>query len=210
MRLRNSILAGLVLSVFTIAFTFGSALLNFPKVLAMIGAVVLWYGFAAIRRTPARTEDDASVLHRGMKWGVAIGCTWIAASLAGIFRSLDLALPIALAVVLLPFVAGASSAIPAARVRIGLRVGFWSGMVGGLIGFLVFATGGYLYPILTGAPVFATMEANEYGALEMGLFVLFLYGPIFCPVAGTIGGWIGIQLEKTGRVSPVEVPPARA
>jgi len=66
MKLRNSILAGLVLAAATIIFTFGSILLNFPKVLAVLGAVVAWYGYAAIRRTLPRTTDDALVLQRGL------------------------------------------------------------------------------------------------------------------------------------------------
>ena len=203
MKLRNCILAGLALTVVTLVFTFGSTLLRFPKILGLIGAVVLWYGYAAIRWAPAKTEEDASVLQRGVKWGVAIGCAWIATLLAGTILS-DFAgefSPLtALAALILPFAAGAASAIRTARVRTGLRVGFWSGMVGGLIGFLALAAGGYLDPLLAGAPVFATLEANEYGAFTTGLLILLLYGPIFCPIAATIGGWIGIQLEKTGRI----------
>jgi hypothetical protein len=199
MKLRNWILSGLALTVLTLVFTFGSTLLRFPKILGLIGAVVLWYGYAAIRWPPATTKADASVLHRGVKWGVAIGCTWIAAGLVSPFLG-ESGPPIALAALLLPFVAGASSAIQSARVRTGLRVGFWSGLVGGLIGFFALAAGGYLDPLLSGAPVFATLEANEYGAFTTGLLILLLYGPIFCPIAATIGGWIGIQLEKTGRI----------
>jgi hypothetical protein len=32
---------------------------------------------------------------------------------------------------------------------------------------------------------------------------LFLFGPVFCPLAGAIGGLIGILLERTGRPSAV-------
>jgi hypothetical protein len=56
--LRNYILAGLALSLFTIAFTFGKILLNF-SMLAIVGVVTVLYGYAAIREIPARTGSMA-------------------------------------------------------------------------------------------------------------------------------------------------------
>ena len=70
-------------------------------------------------------------------------------------------------------------------------------MVGSLIGFFAFAAQGYLRTLLSGAPVFS---AEQPFPGIMAWYVLFLYGPVCCPLAAAAGGWIGIQLEKTGRI----------
>jgi hypothetical protein len=196
MSLRKWILGGFALSLFTITFTFGKILLIFP-ILVIVSLVTLLYSYAAIREIPARTGEEALALKRGVQWGVAIGCIWAAGFLVSMM----------LFALLAPFVAGALSAVESGKVRMGLRAGFWSGMVGGLIGFLLFASGGYLRAWLSGVGVFAYMESNEFGAIVLATYILFLYGPVFCPVAATVGGWIGIQLEKTGRTSSVADPP---
>jgi hypothetical protein len=202
MKLRNGILAGLVLSVLTIVFTFGTILLSFRRLLIYLGIVLLWYGYVAIRRTQPRTAEDALVLQRGLKWGVAIACSFAGMVLGMLASSEFTALAVVVAV-LLPFAAGASGAIQSGRVLVGARVGLWSGVIGGLLGFLVIAAGGYLRAWLSGAGVFAFMASTEYVSLQVATYVLIFYGPIFSPIAATIGGWVGIQLEKTGRLSPV-------
>ena len=206
MNLRKWILGGLALSLFTIAFTFGKILLILP-ILVIVGLVTLLYSYAAIREIPARTGEEALVLKRGVQWGVAIGCIWAAGFLLTMIHDNEFVVLVALLALLAPFMVGALSAIESGKVRMGLRAGFWSGMVGGLIGFFLFASGGYLRAWLSGVGVFAYMESNEFGAMQLATYTLFLYGPVFCPVAATVGGWIGIQLEKTGRMSPVADPP---
>src|SRR5438552_3559832 len=82
MRLRNYILAGLGLCLFTLAFSvfhypfFAKALLNAPAFLALMIVVVAWNAYVAICRTQVKTSDDSMVLRDGVKWGLAIGCAW--------------------------------------------------------------------------------------------------------------------------------------
>src|SRR4029453_19157632 len=109
----------------------------------------------------------------------------------------DFALLGAVLALMLPFLAGALSAISSGKVRRATSVGLWSGMIGGLIGFFVFTGVAYLRPLLLGVPVLAALEREEYYPFLFAIHSLFLYGPIFCPVAATVGGWIGLQLEKT-------------
>src|SRR6186997_3299941 len=200
MKLRNSILAGLGLAAATIIFTFGSILLNFPKVLVVLGAVVAWYGYAAIRRTSPRTTEDALVLKSGLNWGLVIASAFALGFLTPDLSALFF-------IPLLPFVAGAISAISSGKIFVGSRVGFWSGMIGSLCGFFLLAANEYLRAWLSGVGIFVFMDANEYGSLVLAMFALILYGPIFCPIAATIGGWVGIHLEKTGRLSPASARP---
>jgi hypothetical protein len=195
MKLRNSILAGLVLAAATIIFTFGSILLNFPKVLVVLGAVVAWYGYAAIRRTSPRTTEDALVLKSGLNWGLVIASAFALGFLTPDLSALFF-------IPLLPFVAGAISAISSGKIFVGSRVGFWSGMIGSLCGFFLLAANEYFHAWLSGVGIFTFMEANEYGSLLLAMYALFLYGPVFCPIAATIGAWVGIRLDKTGRLIP--------
>ena len=202
---RKWILGGLALSLFTIAFTFGKILSTF-SILVILSLVTLLYSYAAIREIPARTGEEALVLKRGVQWGVAIGCIWAGGFLLKMIHDKDFVVLVALLALLAPFMVGALSAIESGKVRMGLRAGFWSGMVGGLIGFFVFGAGGYLDALLSGLPVFAAMEADEFASLAMATYILFLYGPVFCPLAASVGGWIGIQLERTGRATNVAIP----
>ena len=206
MNLRNLILIGLVLAAATIVFTFGTILLSFPKFLVLLGAVLVWYGYVTIRRTSPRTTEDALVLQRGLQWGLAIGSAFALMMLGTLVPDL-FALSVFVFIPLLPFAAGAAGAISSGKVFVGSRVGFWSGMIGSLSGFFILAAGGYLRAWLSGVGIFAFMDANEYGTLPLATFALALYGPIFCPIAATIGGWIGIRLEKTGRLSPASARP---
>jgi len=206
MNLRNFILIGLVLAAATIVFTFGTILLDFPKVLVLLIAVLVWYGYVTIRRTSPRTTEDALVLQRGLQWGLAIASAFALMMLGTLVPDL-FALSVFVFIPLLPFAAGAAGAISSGEVFVGSRVGFWSGMIGSLIGFFILAAGAYLHAWLSGVGVFAFMDANEYGTLPLATFALALYGPIFSPIAATIGGWIGIRLERTGRLSPASARP---
>ena len=198
MKLRNSILSGLILASATIVFTFGKVLLNFPKIVGLICAVMLWYGYLAIRKTSPRTTKDALVLRQGLNWGLVIASAF----------ALGLLAPDLVAIVFipfLPFVAGAVSAISSGNVFVGSRVGLWSGMIGSLSGFFLLAANAYLTAWLSGVGIFAFLDANEYGSLLLAMNALIFYGPIFSPIAATIGAWVGIHLEKTGRISPITV-----
>ena len=84
MNLRNGILIGLVLSVLTVLFTLGKILLNVGWFPILMTAVVLWYAYCAICRTSSRSSEDELFLYRGVRWGVAIGCLFAVAVLAGL------------------------------------------------------------------------------------------------------------------------------
>ena|SRR5688572_704647 len=195
MRFRNSVLAGLTLSALVIFLTFGTILVSFWGLLISLVPVLAIYGYAAIRKTQPETTEDALILHRGMKWGLALGGGWVLTALTNLIPQ-----PGVLAAVFLPFLVGALGAIRTGRVSTGTREGFWAGMVGGLMGFLALAAAGYLRAWSSDVGVLAFMDADEYGALQLAMYTLIFYGPIFCPLAALIGGWVGIQLEKTGRV----------
>src|SRR5688572_22016816 len=179
MKLRNAILVGLVLSVTTIILTFGNVLPNFPGFLVLLSAVVLWYGYVAICRTRRETLEDAAVLRQGLRWGLAIACAYAVMLLVTLSPETFVFPAVALGL-LLPFAAGASGAIRSGRTFTGSRVGFWSGMIGGLLGFFVLAV----------------------GSVQLASYALVIYGPIFSPIAATIGGWVGIRLARTGELGP--------
>src|SRR5262249_29968067 len=155
-------LMGLVLSVLTVLFTLGKILLNLGWLSILMTAVALWYGYCAICRTSSRSSVDELFLNLGVRWGVAIGCLFAIAVLAGLTIGGDYALLVVVFALLLPFLAGALSAISSGKVRRGTSVGHWSGMIGGLIGFFVFAGLAYLRPLLLGVPVFPALERSEY------------------------------------------------
>jgi hypothetical protein len=203
MNLRNCLLAGLLLSVLTIGFTFGTILLRVPKLLAFLVFVILWYGYAAARRTQPTKAEDHMVLRRGLNWGLVIGGSFAAIVLSTL--ALDLVVPGVLLTLALPFASGAAGAIKTGSVRIGTRMGFWSGMIGSLLGFVVIAAAAYLQAWTSGKGVFAYMDADEFGTMQFATYTLLIYGPLFSPLAATVGGWVGIHLEKTGRISPVTV-----
>ena len=205
MNLRSAILSGLALALLTILFSFGYVLLSFPLFLTLLGATVLWYGYAAIYKTQPATFEDGVILRRGLKWGVATASAFAALLL----MTLDpetFVFPAVVLGLLLPFSAGAAGAIPSGRVLGGTRLGFWSGMVGGLLGFFILAGGGYLHAWLSGVGVFAFMEAHEYLTPRLAVLALVIYGPIFSPIAATIGGWIGLKLARTGGLSTAGLP----
>ena len=107
MNLRNWILAGLALAILTIGFTFGTGLLAFPRILTWMGIVMLWYGYATLRRTQPETTEDALVLQLGLNWGLAIACTFAALALT-IFASSEYFVFAVLGCLLLPFAAGSN------------------------------------------------------------------------------------------------------
>jgi hypothetical protein len=155
-----------------------------PDAVAVASATLLIYAFAVLRR-PGSKPDNLEARSLGLKWGVAVGCLWIIFLME---PSVWLLAPI------LPLFAGALGAIGYGKVRGGTLAGFWCGLAGALIGFVAIATAGnvasFLHP---------QIDNEIVGA---GFFtILMLYGLIYCPVAGTLGGLVGIQLERTGRPS---------
>jgi hypothetical protein len=201
MKLRAAILSGLAFALLTILFSFGYVLFSFPRFLLLLGSTVLWYGYAAIYKTQPATFEDAVILRRGLKWGVATACAFAALLLTTLDPE-TFVFPAVVLGLLLPFSAGASGAIPSGRVLTGTRIGFWSGMIGSLLGFFILAAGGYLEGWLSGVGVFAFMESSEYLTLRLAVFALVIYGPVFSPIVATIGGWIGLKLARTGGLSP--------
>jgi predicted histidine transporter YuiF (NhaC family) len=221
MRLRNFILAGLGLCILTLAFAafrypeIASVLQHAPKLLALMGVVLVWNAYAAVYRTHAQTSEDSMVLRDGVKWGLAVGCAWAVVAIVpvNVFVANDEAgAPFwflgLFSGLLLPFAAGAAGAIKTGSVRIGMRFGFWSGVVGGLIGFLVVVAVGFSEAFLPSLQVWADRartEPERIGeTLLLALVILCLFGIILGAIAGTVGGWIGLRLYRTGE-SPVSV-----
>jgi hypothetical protein len=205
MKLRTSLLAGLLLSVLTIGFTFGTVLLRFPRILAFLAIVILGYGFAAVRRTQPTKAADILVLHHGLNWGLAIGGSFAAAIALSLLPAKEFVFPAILLSLALPFASGSAGAIKTGSIRIGTRMGFWGGMIGSLLGFVLVAATAYLQAWISGKGVFAYMNAHEFGPMVLATYILFIYGPVFSPLAATVGGWVGIRLERTGRISPLTV-----
>ena len=199
MILRNGILAGLLLSAATIAFSFGRILLELPGLVLYMAAVLVAYGYVVFQGTRSTDDVDKRLLKRAMYWGLAIGaCAAAAAIFINMTPFPEFAVAAALFALLIPVLAGAIDAVGSVRISFGIRIGLWSGLMGSLIAFLALAAAGYLAPVLAGEPVFATLEADEYGALVLATFTLFLYGPI-CPWMSAVGGCLGILLHRTGR-----------
>jgi hypothetical protein len=219
--LRNGLLAGLGLCVLTTVFT----LLRFPdlfatggvEILAALGAAFLIYGYAAVKRARPASPEDVSVLDLGARWGITIGTLWALAYFSANLVTphglgMEIAILLALAGVVLPFVAGAHAAIKMNKVRAGLRVGFWSGVICGVIVFLAGAALGYILAFVPGLPgaEFPTaahgytpvefQRLNVADALGGGISYWFGFGCLFSPVAGTVGGWAGLMLARTGRL----------
>ena len=227
MTLRNWMLVGLGLCVFTILITLFRyprvSLLDYPRYLALLTAALLWYGYAAIRRTSIKAPEDSLVLHYGALFGVAIGCAW---TIEVVFANLvmphelgaGIGFPAAVLAVLLPLVAGAVGAIKSGKVWTGVRVGFWSGAISGIIAFLVIATVGYILALLPGLPgaetpsggrVFTGAELEQFrvlDALAAAVNHLLPVGAIYCTVAGAVGASIGLLLERTGRSTTAALP----
>ena len=157
-----------------------------PVVVGLISAALLCYAYVALRR-PATGNIEA--MSAGLRWGVAVGCVWLA------FVTIEPSgWPFA---VLLPILCGALGAIRTGKVRGAACTGLWCGVASGLLGFLVFATRSNL------AALFPRQFRQINPADEIGtaLFILIVYGLVLCPVVSTIGGLIGLPLERTGRIA---------
>jgi hypothetical protein len=199
MKPRNLFLSGIGLCILTIVFSgvrypdFGRAMLDDPGILAILSAIIAWYVYTALLRV---TPGHFPIRQSGMKWGVAISGVFVLAALAQLaIPREEPGPPLTAVAILLPFIAGAVSAVSAGRIRAGLEAGFWAGIYSGVMTFLAFAAIGLGRSWISGASVGF--------ALEMAGVALFLFGPVFCPLAGAIGGLIGILLERTGRPSAV-------
>jgi hypothetical protein len=158
-----------------------------PGTVALASATLLVCAFAVLRR-PANKTDALQARSLGLKFGVAAGCLWILFLMDGSAWAF---------VAILPMIAGALGAIGYGKVRGGTLAGFWCGVAGGLIGFLAFATVGNLAILL---PDQFPHVDNEIGGAGLGMVLMF-YGLIYCSVVGTLGGLVGILLERTGRPS---------
>lgn len=218
--LRNGVLAGLTLCVLTTAFSvlrYPSLLAGpqEPKFLVWIVVGVLLYGCVAVRWTHPATPEDTLILRLGTRWGIAIGAVWIAS-----LTSANLVIPhafwagigflLAFVAFALQFVPGAHLAIKTGKLRSGLRAGFWSGLISGLMVFLALAAIGYLCAFVPGLPGAEIPSANHaYTAAEFerlnvtdalgGAFAFLFAGcPVFGVIGGTVVGWAGIRLERTG------------
>jgi hypothetical protein len=197
MNLRNSLLTGLALCVLMLAaFAFRSPdfrhlLLREPTFLAIMTLVLVWNAYAAVRWTRARTSEDSMVLQAGVKWGLTIGCAWglVAIMPVNVFTPNDeVGAPLfflgLFSGLLLPFASGTAVAIKTGSVQIGRRVGYWSGLVGSLMGFLVFAVREFAH--------------HSDFALVAAFYIMFYFGSLYGGIAGTLGGWFGLKLYRTG------------
>jgi hypothetical protein len=217
MKLRNVLLTGLALCVLTLAVIalrnpdFGRLLLRVPAILAIMTLVLVWNAYAAIRWTHPVTIEDSMVLHLGIRWGLAIGCAWglVAIVPLNIFTPNDAAgAPLwflgLFSGILLPFASGAVVAIKTGSVQIGRRVGFWSGVIGGLLGYLIFVTRG-----IVAARSLSLKDSEPIGfGLVAAFYSMFFFGSLYGGIAGTVGGWIGLRLYRTGE-PPVCPSPSR-
>ena len=197
MRLRNFLLTGFALCVLMLAtFVFRNPdfrhlILRKPSILAIITLVLVWNAYAAVRWSRARTSEDSMVLRAGMNWGLGIGCAWglvAIVPLDAFTPSDEVGAPLwflgLFSGILLPFASGAAVAIKTGNVQIGRRVGYWSGLVGSLMGFLVFAIREFA-------------DLSEF-ALVAAFYIMFYFGSLYGGIAGTVGGWIGLKLYRTG------------
>jgi hypothetical protein len=215
-RLRNGLLTGLALSALVMIYSLmrfaGRADAHDVKHVLFACSIMIFYTYAAIRRTHPVTDADELVLRLGARWGLAIGCVWSAPL---VFLNLaprilgGLSLLLIPTGVVLPFIAGAHAGIKTDRVRTGFRVGFWSSLVSGLVLFFVLTTSGYILGLVPGfpgaeipkTPVYTAAEyerVNVMDALGGAMAFLFMICPLSGLVGGTFGGWAGIRLARTG------------
>jgi len=166
---------------------FATALGRSPGTVAFAAATLLVYSFAILRRPGAKT-DALRARSLGLKLGVGAACLfWISVLVAKNVWALGS---------ILPLIAGAVGAVGSGKIRNGALSGFWCGVGGGLLGFLAFATVG------NAAILFPQQFVVDNEIIGAGMFmVLMLYGLIYCPIVGALGGLIGILLERTGRPS---------
>jgi hypothetical protein len=217
MAMCNAILSGLLLCVSMLAFSLYRypVFLEATSFLVLALAGVLWYAYAAVRWTHAKSGEDAVILNQGMKWGLAIGSAFVVeVVLANLVTPHKLGARIgvlaAAVAVVLPFIAGAINAVRTGRVRSGMRVGFWSGVISGLMTFVALAAAGYIVALIPGLPG-AEMPANGAGTeaelerhnvgeyMAAAINHLVGVGAVFCSVAGAVGGALGILVARAGR-----------
>ena len=221
MNLRNWILAGLALCILTITFS----VLKYPEsqsdphlpfgtgTLVVLSVGFLFYAYAGIWRTRARTPEDALVLRLGAKWGIAIGVVWSVAYISMNGYTPFGPLPM-FAAFALSFICGAHGGIKTRRMSNGLRVGFWSGLVSGLIVFQTLMVFGYVLAFVPGLPGAEIPKTPGYTAAEYerinifdtlggSLVHLFGIGGVLGALDGLAGGCAGILLVRTG-LSPEE------
>jgi hypothetical protein len=199
MKLRNLMLAGLALCVFLLFMKaveyprFVQILSQSAGLLVLMVVVLVWNGYAAIRRTTARTEEDALVLHEGVRGGLAVGCAWTLVTVVPFgFPIWFLAL---FAGILLPWIAGAFGAIKTRRILSGMRVGFWSSAIGGMIGFAVAMAVGYVSDFV---PAIHALRIPSLNGLQLAINFMFFLGTVPGTLGGLLGGWIGLALYRTG------------
>jgi hypothetical protein len=214
MGVRNWILAGLALSLFTIVFT----AIRYPSVFydgpipAIVSLGFLLYTYVAFFHTRPKMPEDATVLRLGSRYGLAIGSLMMSGVLDLNFRVGTGWLLLILAV-LFPVVAGAHASIKLWSVGAGLRVDFWSGLISGLIFFLGLMAYGYILAFIPGIPGAEFPKHSPYTAFEYqvanvgdvlgGGLAMGTFGLVEGVIAGIVGGVLGMLLTATGR-SPEE------
>lgn len=213
-KLRNWLLAGLVLCVLTLVVT----ALRYPGLLTIpiagvATAGLLLYGYAAAFRTRPVTQEDAVVLKLGARYGIVLSALW-AVGMFALNLGIWFGWPTVLFAHALPLIAGAHAAIKLWSLRAGIRVGFWSGLISGLMTFLILMAFGYILAFVPGLPGAEIPKnlgytAAEYERLNVsdtlggGLVFLFALGGAYGVICGAIGGLVGILLALMGR-SPEE------
>lgn len=217
--LGNWILIGLMLCVFTTAFSVA----RYPELITplvnhigLICAGVLIYALAAVFATRPKNERHAWVLRIGTKWGIAIGTLWTISYLCANLviphgLGAEIGVMLMFAAFLLPLASGSHGALKTGRIRDGIGVGFWSGLVSGLITFLGLVAIGYVLAFVPGFPgaeipssnhVYTAREyeyANVSDVLGGSFAHLFLINGALGVICGTIGSCAAILLERTGR-----------
>jgi len=194
-RTRHYILAAFVLCVLSMLMN-GllsgggyQAYMSRPVAVGLIAAALLYYGYVGMRLPTAGS-------YCGLYWGVAVGCMWLVGVVIEAYEWFP--------ALLIPILCGAVNAATTGRLRDGIRSGLWCGVAGGLLGFLVSATVVNLN--LADPNLFRGIDPDQIAA---AYWILVAFGPIYCPVAASIGGVIGIALERTGRdrqSTPVSSP----
>jgi hypothetical protein len=210
MKLRNWLLVSLTFCVVTTTFTFlmYPAFLNEGTVsaVARLVAIFLFYGYAATCHTRPKTPEDGVILDLGTRYGIAIGMLWIVGHF-GIRLGAGMGVVLALFAFFLPLVAGAHGGIKLWRVGAGMLVGFWSGLISALIVFL-WLTVGYLPAFVPGLPGFGIPANHGFAAVEIqeavgdalvSGYLHVVLGSVFNVIGGTLGGFAGILVGRTGR-----------